>query len=184
MWVYDHYLALRLVQLHFFGGLRCLNSAVIKSSDFACLLPSRRFSADKNVALYISHCRVRNFRLYQNRFFKVFEINEICIWSHTLTSCRMSSLSRNILNFHWNRDSSVTTATMPRAGQPDFDSRQGLVILLWAIASRLSLASTPPPVQWVPEENRPRCKSDHSPPYSVSSWRGAKLSTSVSVISK
>jgi hypothetical protein len=50
-----------------------------------------------------------------------------------------------------------------------FDSRQGLGIFLFTIASRTALGPTQAPIQWVPgalslEVKRPGCEADHSPP--------------------
>jgi hypothetical protein len=50
-----------------------------------------------------------------------------------------------------------------------FESQQGLVIFLFATASRLALELTKPPIQWVSGAlsllvKRPQSEADHSPP--------------------
>jgi hypothetical protein len=62
--------------------------------------------------------------------------------------------------------------TRLRAGQPRFDSRQGLGIFIFATASGPGLGPTQPSIQWVPEAlspevKRPGCETDHSPPSSA-----------------
>jgi hypothetical protein len=76
-----------------------------------------------------------------------------------------------------------------------FDSRRGLGIFLFTIASRTALGPTQPPIQCVPGAlslgvKRLRCEADHSPPSSAEvkgwvelylhspntpPWRGAQL---------
>jgi hypothetical protein len=58
-----------------------------------------------------------------------------------------------------------------------FDSRRGLGIFLFTIASRTALGPTQPPIQWVPGAlsrgiKRPGREADHSPPSSaeVKEW--------------
>jgi hypothetical protein len=53
-----------------------------------------------------------------------------------------------------------------------FDSRWGLGIFLFTIASRTALGPTQHPIQWVPDAlslgvKRPGREADHSPPYSA-----------------
>jgi hypothetical protein len=74
-----------------------------------------------------------------------------------------------------------------RAGRPEFDSQPYQIFLLSA-ASRPTLGSTQPPIQWVPGAfssgvKRQECEADHIPPSSaevkkvphtsVSSWHTA-----------
>jgi hypothetical protein len=67
------------------------------------------------------------------------------------------------------RDSSVSIVTTLQDGRPRFDSRQGLVIFLFATASRPGLGSTHPPIRQVSgdlssEVKQPERKVKHSPP--------------------
>jgi hypothetical protein len=53
-----------------------------------------------------------------------------------------------------------------------FDSRRGMGIFFFTIASRTALGPTQPPIQWVPgalslEVKRPGREADHSPPPSA-----------------
>jgi hypothetical protein len=77
------------------------------------------------------------------------------------------------------RDSSVCVVKRLRAIRAVFDFREGLVIFLIAIASRLAVGSTQPPIQWVsgvfpPGVKWPGREADHSPPSSAevkNAWR-------------
>jgi hypothetical protein len=64
--------------------------------------------------------------------------------------------------------SSVSLVTMLWAGQPEFNSWQGMGFLLLTTMSRLALGPTQPPIQWVPGAlsmgvKQPGHKADHSP---------------------
>jgi hypothetical protein len=63
-----------------------------------------------------------------------------------------------------------------------FDSRRGLGIFLFTIASRTSLGHTQPPIQWVPGAlslgvNRPGREADHLPPSNAEVKKCVELST-------
>jgi len=45
--------------------------------------------------------------------------------------------------------SSGSIVTRLRAGRPDFDTRQGLGLFLFATASRSALGTTQPPSNWI-----------------------------------
>jgi hypothetical protein len=88
-------------------------------------------------------------------------------------------------------------ATGWKIGVLGFDSRRGLVIILFTTASRTVLGPTQPPIQWIPGAlslgvKRSGSEADHPPPSSAEvkecveiylhspstpSWRGAQLST-------
>jgi hypothetical protein len=73
-------------------------------------------------------------------------------------------------------------------GRRWYDSRQGQGLFLFAVAWRLVLGPTQPPIQWVTRDvssavKRPGRKADHPPPcsaaiknalsYTSASWHGA-----------
>jgi hypothetical protein len=65
------------------------------------------------------------------------------------------------------RSSSVSTVTRSWAGRPGFKSRKGLGFSVLATASRSTLGSTDPPIQWVLSVisagvKRPEHEADHS----------------------
>jgi len=107
------------------------------------------------------------------------------IRNFALTTQRIKLRSERIERF-WNRynntgnrGSSVGVVTEVRAGQSDFESRQGQGFLLFATASRPALLGhTQPPLLWVPvalslRVKRPGSEADHSPPPPSLKTRGA-----------
>jgi hypothetical protein len=70
-------------------------------------------------------------------------------------------------------------ATGLRAGRPEFNSRQGQEIFLYATASKPALGPTQPPIQWVPgalsEVKRPEREADRSPSSSAEVKNGGAI---------
>jgi len=64
--------------------------------------------------------------------------------------CKIHSNIIPSLHLGRSRDSSVSIVTKLRAGRPDFDSRYGQGIFLFATVSRLTLSPIQPSIQWVP----------------------------------
>jgi hypothetical protein len=124
---------------------------------------------------------------------------QVSVGAPSLNMDRLTAILRfffMVYQVSQSRDSSVSTALgYGLDGVLGFDSWRGLGIFLFTTASRTTLGSTQPPIQWVPGDlslvvKRPRREADHSPPSSAEvkecvelylhspntpSWRGAQL---------